>query len=173
MPPMDPRSRTARDFGKIADGQRRHPTRARHFQNAPIVDEVWSPRRAAPSGSLRRGTTVLTSGRAAHSAAGTLDDALRNTTLQLFGDRLAGSIQPHKVLRARRLGLVRAHIGPGRRSAMNDPFGSWGIEPCPAGRRGAVSRARRDGDLLRSDALGGVVRGDVHRAAAYLTTRRR
>jgi outer membrane receptor protein involved in Fe transport len=134
------------------------------LQPAPLVDEVVvTASRGADRLATAAGTTVLTSAELLNSAAGTLDDALRNTPgFSLFrrsSSRVANPTTQGVTLRgvsgsgASRT-LVLADGVP-----LNDPFGSWvywNRVPQAAVERVEVVRGAT-GDLYGADALGGVV----------------
>jgi outer membrane receptor protein involved in Fe transport len=131
---------------------------------AGLVDEVVvTASRGAERLSTAAGTTVLTSAELLNSAAGALDDALRNTPgFSLFrrsSSRVSNPTTQGVTLRgvsgsgASRT-LVLADGVP-----LNDPFGSWvywNRVPQAAVERVEVVRGAT-GDLYGADALGGVV----------------
>jgi outer membrane receptor protein involved in Fe transport len=131
---------------------------------AALVDEVVvTASRGAERLSTAAGTTVLTSAELLNSAAGALDDALRNTPgFSLFrrsSSRVSNPTTQGVTLRgvsgsgASRT-LVLADGVP-----LNDPFGSWvywNRVPQAAVERVEVVRGAT-GDLYGADALGGVV----------------
>lgn len=131
---------------------------------APLVDEVVvTASRGAERLSTAAGTTVLTSAELLNSAAGALDDALRNTPgFSLFrrsSSRVSNPTTQGVTLRgvsgsgASRT-LVLADGVP-----LNDPFGSWvywNRVPQAAVERVEIVRGAT-GDLYGADALGGVV----------------
>jgi outer membrane receptor protein involved in Fe transport len=134
------------------------------LQPAPLVDEVVvTASRGADRLSTASGTTVLTSAELLNLAAGSLDDALRNTPgFSLFrrsSSRVSNPTTQGVTLRgvsgsgASRT-LVLADGLP-----LNDPFGSWvywNRVPQAAIDRVEVVRGAT-GDLYGADALGGVV----------------
>ena len=134
------------------------------LQPAPLVDEVLvTASRGAERLSTAAGTTVMTSAELLNSAAGALDDALRNTPgFSLFrrsSSRVSNPTTQGVTLRgvsgsgASRT-LVLADGLP-----LNDPFGSWvywNRVPQAAVERVEVVRGAT-GDLYGADALGGVV----------------
>jgi outer membrane receptor protein involved in Fe transport len=134
------------------------------LQPAPLVDEVLvTASRGAERMSTAAGTTVMTSAELLNSAAGALDDALRNTPgFSLFrrsSSRVSNPTTQGVTLRgvsgsgASRT-LVLADGLP-----LNDPFGSWvywNRVPQAAVERVEIVRGAT-GDLYGADALGGVV----------------
>ena len=134
------------------------------LQPAPLVDAiVVTASRGAARLATPEATTVLTSAELLTTAAGTLDDALRNTPgFSLFrrsSSRVANPTTQGVTLRgvsgsgASRT-LVLADGLP-----LNDPFGSWvywNRIPQVAVDRVEVVRGAA-GDLYGADALGGVV----------------
>ena len=134
------------------------------LQPAALVDEVVvTASRGAERLSTAAGTTVLTSAELLNSAAGALDDALRNTPgFSLFrrsSSRVSNPTTQGVTLRgvsgsgASRT-LVLADGVP-----LNDPFGSWvywNRVPQAAVERVEIVRGAT-GDLYGADALGGVV----------------
>lgn len=134
------------------------------LQPAPLVDTVVvTASRGAARLSTPEATTVLTSAELLTSAAGTLDDALRNTPgFSLFrrsSSRVSNPTTQGVTLRgvsgsgASRT-LVLADGLP-----LNDPFGSWvywNRIPQAAVDRVEVVRGAT-GDLYGADALGGVI----------------
>jgi outer membrane receptor protein involved in Fe transport len=131
---------------------------------AALVDEVVvTASRGTERLSTAAGTTVLTSAELLNSAAGALDDALRNTPgFSLFrrsSSRVSNPTTQGVTLRgvsgsgASRT-LVLADGVP-----LNDPFGSWvywNRVPQAAVERVEIVRGAT-GDLYGADALGGVV----------------
>jgi len=131
---------------------------------APLVDTiVVTASRGAQRLATPEATTVLTSAELLNSAAGSLDDALRNTPgFSLFrrsSSRVSNPTTQGVTLRgvsgsgASRT-LVLADGVP-----LNDPFGSWvywNRVPQAAVERVEVVRGAT-GDLYGADALGGVV----------------
>lgn len=134
------------------------------LQPAPLVDTVVvTASRGAARLATPEATTVLTSAELLTSAAGTLDDALRNTPgFSLFrrsSSRVANPTTQGVTLRgvsgsgASRT-LVLADGLP-----LNDPFGNWvywNRIPQAAIDRVEVVRGAT-GDLYGADALGGVI----------------
>ncbi len=134
------------------------------LQPAPLVDTVLvTASRGATRLSTAAGTTVMTSAELLNSAAGALDDALRNTPgFSLFrrsSSRVSNPTTQGVTLRgvsgsgASRT-LVLADGVP-----LNDPFGSWvywNRVPQAAVERVEIVRGAT-GDLYGADALGGVV----------------
>jgi outer membrane receptor protein involved in Fe transport len=134
------------------------------LQPAPLVDTVVvTASRGAARLATPEATTVVTSAELLTSAAGTLDDALRNTPgFSLFrrsSSRVANPTTQGVTLRgvsgsgASRT-LVLADGLP-----LNDPFGSWvywNRIPQAAVDRVEVVRGAT-GDLYGADALGGVI----------------
>lgn len=134
------------------------------LQPAPLVDTVVvTASRGAARLATPEATTVLTSAELLTSAAGTLDDALRNTPgFSLFrrsSSRVSNPTTQGVTLRgvsgsgASRT-LVLADGLP-----LNDPFGSWvywNRIPQAAVDRVEVVRGAT-GDLYGADALGGVI----------------
>ncbi len=134
------------------------------LQPAPLVDTiVVTASRGAARLATPEATTVVTSAELLASAAGSLDDALRNTPgFSLFrrsSSRVANPTTQGVTLRgvsgsgASRT-LVLADGLP-----LNDPFGSWvywNRIPQAAVERVEVVRGAA-GDLYGADALGGVV----------------
>jgi outer membrane receptor protein involved in Fe transport len=134
------------------------------LQPAPLVDTVVvTASRGAARLATPEATTVLTSAELLTSAAGTLDDALRNTPgFSLFrrsSSRVSNPTTQGVTLRgvsgsgASRT-LVLADGVP-----LNDPFGSWvywNRIPQAAVDRVEVVRGAA-GDLYGADALGGVI----------------
>jgi outer membrane receptor protein involved in Fe transport len=134
------------------------------LQPAPLVDEiVVTASRGTERLATATGTTVLTSAELLNSAAGSLDDALRNTPgFSLFrrsSSRVSNPTTQGVTLRgvsgsgASRT-LVLADGLP-----LNDPFGSWvywNRVPQAAIDRVEIVRGAT-GDLYGADALGGVV----------------
>src|SRR5919106_1385610 len=134
------------------------------LQPAPLVDEVVvTASRGAERLSTAAGTTVLTSAELLNSAAGALDDALRNTPGVSLFPRPSSRVSnptPQGV-------TLRGVSGSGASRTMvladglplNDPFGSWvywNRIPQAAIDRIEVVRGAT-GDLYGADALGGVV----------------
>ena len=134
------------------------------LQPAPLIDTVVvTASRGAARLATPEATTVVTSAELLTSAAGSLDDALRNTPgFSLFrrsSSRVANPTTQGVTLRgvsgsgASRT-LVLADGFP-----LNDPFGSWvywNRIPQTAVERVEVVRGA-SGDLYGADALGGVV----------------
>jgi outer membrane receptor protein involved in Fe transport len=134
------------------------------LQPAPLADEVLvTASRGAERLTTAAGATVVTSAELLTSAAGSLDDALRNTPgFSLFrrsSSRVSNPTTQGVTLRgvsgsgASRT-LVLADGLP-----LNDPFGSWvywNRVPQAAVERVEIVRGAT-GDLYGADALGGVV----------------
>jgi outer membrane receptor protein involved in Fe transport len=134
------------------------------LQPAPLVDAVVvTASRGAERLTTASGTTVVTAAELLNSAAGSLDDALRNTPgFSLFrrsSSRVSNPTTQGVTLRgvsgsgASRT-LVLADGLP-----LNDPFGSWvywNRVPQAAVERVEIVRGAT-GDLYGADALGGVV----------------
>ena len=134
------------------------------LQPAPLVDAVTvTASRGAERLTTASGTTVVTAAELLTSAAGSLDDALRNTPgFSLFrrsSSRVSNPTTQGVTLRgvsgsgASRT-LVLADGLP-----LNDPFGSWvywNRVPQAAVERVEIVRGAT-GDLYGADALGGVV----------------
>jgi outer membrane receptor protein involved in Fe transport len=134
------------------------------LQPAPLVDSVTvTASRGAERLATAAGTTVLTSAELLNSAAGSLDDALRNTPgFSLF--RRSSS----RVSNPTTQGVtLRGVSGSGASRTMvladglplNDAFGSWvywNKVPQAAIERVEIVRGAT-GDLYGADALGGVV----------------
>jgi len=134
------------------------------LQPAPLVDTiVVTASRGAARLATPEATTVVTSAELLTMAAGTLDDALRNTPgFSLFrrsSSRVANPTTQGVTLRGLSGSGASRTLVLADGLPLNDPFGSWvywNRVPQAAVERVEVVRGAT-GDLYGADALGGVV----------------